>query len=81
MLNFRVSNHNVHTVFLNFPTLLGCIDLEISTWWALRKVGWYKTFYKQGAWYYSGNRVEYCGDTLFITMLIFVIFGVEWLAL
>ena len=34
-----------------------------------------------GEWYYSGNKIKYCGDTSFKTMLVFVKFTVELLAL
>ena len=39
------SNHNFYSPLLNLPTLLCCIDLEISPWWRLRKVDGIKLLY------------------------------------
>ena len=69
MLHFQVSSYNFYSLFLSLPTSLYCIDLKISPWWRLRKGGWYKAFYKQGAWYYSWNKIKYCGDTTCKAML------------
>ena len=80
MLHSQVRSHNSYSLFLNLLTLLCCIDLKISPWQRLQKKGWYKAFYKQGAWYYSLNKIKYCGDTPFNTTLTFVKLAVELLA-
>ena len=72
MLHSRVSNYSFYSLFLNLSTLLLyylsllvllCCCTKISPWWRLRKGGWHKACHKQGAWYYSENKIKYCIDT------------------
>ena len=49
--------------------------------WRLSEGDTKRLLYKQGAWYYSTNKIKYCGDTPFKTMSLFTKFPVELPAL
>ena len=57
------------------------INPTARTPWTLSKGDGIGLSYKQGACYYSGSKIKYCGDTSFKTVLIFVKFAVEMLPL
>ena len=89
--SFRVCKQNFYFLFLNLSALFCLLTQKLADVWLTsrkhsleikeRRGGGIKLFYKQRAWYYSGDKIKYRGYTPFKTMLIFVKFAVKLIAL